>query len=409
MKIPITKPYFTEDELIEIKDTLESGWVVQGPKVRKFEEMFAEYVGVKYAVATSSCTTALHLCLKAIGVSLGHDVLVPSFTFVATPNSVEYTGANVVFVDIDLDTYNMSVEDVEKIIDEKYEWDGEKLVNKETGNILKALMPVHQFGLPADIISLNKIARKYNLRIVEDGACAVGARINGKHVGSFGNLCAFSFHPRKSITTGEGGMIVTDNKEIAELVSIMRSHGGSVSDFQRHQSYGFLLPEYNILGYNYRMTDIQGAIGIHQMRKLEHILNKKNEIVKIYRDELNNLEGIVLPYVPKGYTHGYQSFVCRIDNDILGLSVEEAHEIRYELMKNLEEAGISTRQGTHASHMLGYYKRKYGYHAEDLKNSYKADRLSIALPLYYSMEEHEISYVVEKFKFYWKEILERRG
>ncbi|RDI90109.1 DegT/DnrJ/EryC1/StrS aminotransferase [Thermosipho africanus Ob7] len=404
VKIPITKPYFSEDEYNEIKETLDSGWLVQGPKVKKFEELFSKYTGVKYAKATSSCTTALHLGLTVLGVEKGQDVIVPSFTYIATPNSVEYTKATPIFCDIDLKTYNLDPRKVEEIIEKNYIFKNNNLVNKKTGNILTTILTVHQFGLASDIIELNKIATKYNLKILEDGACAVGARINNVHVGNFGNMCAFSFHPRKSITTGEGGMIVTNNLKEAELIEALRSHGATLSDLQRHLKKGYLLPEFNLLGYNYRMTDIQGAIGIHQMKKLDLILNRKKEIAKIYLEELKDLKGFVLPFVPKNYEHGWQSFVCRIDNDVLKMSIEEASEKRNKLMGELEDLGIATRQGTHASHTLGYYKNKYKLNDYDFINSYKADKLTISLPMYFEMTEYELSYVITNLKKGWKKI-----
>ena len=405
MKIPITKPYITDDEWYEIKECLENGWLVQGKKVKRFEKMIAEYTGTKYAKATSSCTTALHLGLVTLGVEKGQDVIVPSFTYIATINSVEYTKATPVFCDIDLNTYNLDPGKVEKIIEEKYLLKENKLINKKTGNILTTILTVHQFGLPSDIISLNKIAKKYNLNILEDGACAIGARINGVHVGNFGNMCAFSFHPRKSITTGEGGMIITNEEKYAEYIEALRSHGATISDLQRHEKRGFLLPDFNILGYNYRMTDIQGAIGIHQMKKLKLILDKKREIVKIYNSELKNLKGLILPFVPDGYEHGWQSYVCRIDNELLNYSIENAHNLRNKFMAKLEDVGIATRQGTHASHTLGYYKNKYKLNDYDYINSYKADKLTIALPMYYEMTKDEIYYVINKIKNIWEEIL----
>ena len=401
MKVPITKPYFTEEELREIEDTLKSGWVVQGPKVKKFEELFAEYVGVKHARATSSCTTALHIGLRILGVGEEHEVIVPSFTFIATANVVEYTGASVVFCDVDLRTYNISIDSVLEIIESNYIWDGKKLINKKTKKFLKAIIPVHQFGLPADIPRLNEIARKYNLKILEDGACAIGAKINGKHVGTFGNLCAFSFHPRKSITTGEGGMIVTDSESIVREIEALRSHGATVSDLQRHLKLGFLLPEYETFGYNYRMTDIQGAIGIHQMKKLEKILRKKKELVEKYKEALKDIKGLIPPYIPEGYEHGYQSLVYRIDHKALGLTVEKANEFRNNFMKKLEENGIATRQGTHAVHMLRYYRKKYGYEPMDIPNAFILDRLTIAFPMYFTMTDGEFEYVVENIKKLW--------
>jgi len=195
MKIPITKPYFDGTEIEEIKESLESGWLVQGPKVRQFEQKFSEFTAIQYPKAVSSCTTALHMGLLALGVKEGQDVIVPSFTFIATPNSVRYTGAEIAFCDIDINTYNLNPVEVERLINKNYKNEGNNLINKKTGNTLTTILTVHQFGLASNLPEINKIAEKYNLKVLEDGACAVGARINNTHVGNFGNIAAFSSTP----------------------------------------------------------------------------------------------------------------------------------------------------------------------------------------------------------------------
>lgn len=392
MKIPITKPYFDKEEKDATNSVLDSGWVVQGPYVEEFERLFAEFIGARYAQAVSNCTTALHLALDILGINSNDKVIVPSFTYIASANAVGYTGAEVVFCDIDLQTFNIDVNHVEKL-----------LANDKDRRI-KVIMPVHLFGLCADMPKIMELAKRYNLRVVEDSACGLDAWIGKRHSGTSGDVGCFSFHPRKAITTGEGGMIVTDNEEIASKVTSLRDHGAAKTDLQRHKEKGgSLLPEFNIRGYNYRMTDLQGAIGVCQMKKARYIFNKRREIAKRYDEALKDIGGLITPYLPEDYTHGYQSYVCLFTNgeDISNISIKKINEInkkRNEFMEKLEINGIATRQGTHAVHTLGYYKNRYNLNAEDYINSYAADRLSIALPLYAKMTDKEQDYVVENVK-----------
>jgi dTDP-4-amino-4,6-dideoxygalactose transaminase len=390
MKIPITKPFFDEEEKLAVNETIESGWIVQGPKVEEFERLFAEFVGAKFAIATSSCTTALHLGLEAMGIGRGDKVIVPSFTYVASANAVEYTGAEVVFCDINLRTFNI---DETKI---------EELISKDSS--IKAIMPVNLFGLCANLPYITKLAKKYNLKVIEDSACGFDAWIGNKHSGTFGDCGCFSFHPRKSITTGEGGMLVTDNEYITEKVYQLRNHGASLSDFLRHKlNSGILLPDFPLRGYNYRMTDLQAAIGICQMRKKEYIMKKRREVAKKYDEALKEIPQLIAPYTPENYKHGYQSYVCIFTDgeDISNLTKGKIDRIsakRNILMRKLAERGIATRQGTHAVHTLSYYKNKYNLKDEDFLMSYAADRLSIALPLYVGMTDEEFDYIITSIK-----------
>lgn len=374
MRIPITKPFFDEAEKEAILKPMETGWVVQGPNVAEFERRFAEYCASKYAKATTSCTTALHLSLIICGISEGDEVIVPAFTYVASANAVEYQKAKPVFVDIDIKTFNIDVNLLERAITDK----------------TKAVMPVHLFGLCADMEPILKIAEKYKLAVIEDAACAVGSLYKEKHAGTFGDAGCFSFHPRKPITTGEGGMIITDDAGIAAQVEALRSHGATVSDLERHKKGAFILPEHNIVGYNYRMTDLQGAIGVQQMNKLDWILNRRIELAHKYDKSLQEINGITAPFVPEGYKHTYQSYVTLIE-DSCPLS-------RDELALQLKERGIDTRQGTHAVHALGYYKRKYNLAEKDFPMAWKSDRQSLTLPLYPQLSEEEQDYVISSLR-----------
>jgi dTDP-4-amino-4,6-dideoxygalactose transaminase len=390
MNIPITKTIFGDEEKEAIVKPLETGWVVQGPNVAKFQNMFANFTGSQYAHAASNCTTALHLGLEAMGITKGDKVIVPSFTYVASANAVEYTGAEVVFCDIDLKTFNIDETKLEEII--------------KKDSSIKAIMPVNLFGLCANMPYIMELAKKYNLKVIEDSACGFDGWIGDKHSGTFGDCGCFSFHPRKSICTGEGGMLITDDEDIANKVSQLKDHGASKSDLQRHKEKGgSLLPDFTMRGYNYRMTDMQGALGVCQMDRKEYIMNGRREVASKYDEVLKDISQLVSPYIPENYKHGYQSYVCIFTDgeDISNLTKEQIDRINIKrniFMEKLEEMTIATRQGTHAVHTLGYYKNKNNFKDEDFLMSYAADRLSIALPLYAGMTNEEFDYVISNIK-----------
>lgn len=386
MKIPIAKTEFINEDFENILKPLKSGWVVQGKYVEEFEDKWCAFTGSENSVAVTNCTTALHLSLAAVGIKPGDEVIVPSFTWVATANSVEYLFAKPVFCDIDLDTFNM---DFRKI---------ESLITKKT----KAIIPVHLFGLPVNMDVINDIASKFDLLVIEDAACGFAAKYKGKHVGNFGATGCFSFHPRKAITTGEGGMITTGDNKLAEKLRSMRDHGAAITDLQRHmQNKPYLLPEFSILGFNYRMTDIQASIGSTQMNRANKIFEKRNIIANNYINALKNIEWLKKPFTNKEYQHGFQSFVCLFENKkIKSDNIEEINKARNEFMDYLFQKGISTRPGTHAVHNLEYYKNKYGLKSENYLNSYIADKCSIALPIYPSLKEEESNYIIDCIKRY---------
>lgn len=390
MKIPITKTVFDDKDLQAVQQPLNTGWVVQGPYVKAFEEKFATFTGAKHAVACSSCTTALHISLAVLGIGRGDEIVVPAFTWIATANVVEYLSAKPVFCDINLETFNVDVDCLKKKITRK----------------TKAIIPVHLFGLAAEMDAIMLIARKHSLYIVEDAACAFGALYNGKHVGNFGEFGCFSFHPRKAITTGEGGMILTNDRQRAELCQSLRDHGASRSDLELHNDKGsVLLSEFNHLGYNYRMTDIQGSLGVSQMEKARWIQEQRTNRARRYDFLLKEFEWLKTPYVPGNCVHGYQSYVCLYQPEAPSLeNLERLHRQRNELMLSLKAKGISTRQGTHAVSALGYYKKKYGIESEKFPNSLIADHLTIALPLYAQMTDEEQDYVVDNLKRVYESI-----
>lgn len=374
-KIQIAAPSLGDEELAELRDPIATGWLTQGPKVAAFEKGFAVRHGVRHAVATTSATTGLHLALAALGIGPGDEVLVPAFTWVATANVVLYCGATPVLVDVDRTTYTIDVRAAAAKVTAK----------------TKAAIPVHLFGLCADMDAL-RAALPSRVAIVEDAACAAGAGYRGRHAGALGHAGVFSFHPRKSITTGEGGMLTTNDDDLAARAEVLRNHGASVSEEIRH--YGprpYLLPAYDVLGFNYRMSDLQGAVGLAQLRKLDGFIEERQRWAEYYWDALEAVKWLRLPRVPDGYRHAWQAFVCYVDSELAPMP-------RNEIMERLHAQGIATRPGTHAVHMLGYYRDRYGYAADDMPGARDCDRNTIAIPLHNRMTPEDYDYVVKAIK-----------
>jgi dTDP-4-amino-4,6-dideoxygalactose transaminase len=365
--IPVAKPYLTQEEAQSAHETILSGWVTQGPKVQEFEEKFAAYVGSRYAVAVSSCTTALHLAMIVAGIKAGNEVICPSMSYIATSNSILYTGALPVFADVNPRTYNIDAAQIEKLITDR----------------TKAILIVHQMGLPADIDAFKLLCDKYHLILIEDAACAVGSMYKGKKIGSHSDLVCFSFHPRKVITTGDGGMITTSRKELHDRLKILRQHGMSVNDRQRHQSNQLIFEEHVEVGYNYRMTDIQASVGIKQLEKLNWIISERRKIAAKYNESFKSLDCITLPREEEGYFTNYQSYCLYLKGN--------APVTRNELMESLLRKGISTRRGIMTSHREPAYKELY----QNLKlpvSENLSDR-SLILPLYVGMTDNDTRYI----------------
>ena len=368
--IPITKPFLGKEEIRSVKLPLKSGWLVQGSLVKTFEEKFSGFTNSPFSIATTSCNTALHVAVVAMCLNKEDEVIVPSFTWITTPNVIEYMGAKPVFCDIDLSTFNIDVNLIESLI-----------TSRTVG-----IIPVHLFGLCADMNPILELAKKHNLWVIEDAACALGSYYHGKHAGNFGAMGCFSFHPRKLITTGEGGMVTTSNVDLDKLCRVLRDHGADGTDFTH-------------LGFNYRMTDIQGSLGSSQMDKANIILSNRVQKANFYNEALKEIEWLKLPSVPDEYVHSYQSYVCLFRPEDPSMeNVNSLNDKRNKLMERLKEKGISTRSGTISPSIQQFYKNKYKYQPEDFPNSYIADRLSITLPLYAQMTEKDQNRVIRGLK-----------
>lgn len=361
--IRLNLPFTDHREIEEIEKVLETGFFTQGPKVAEFEEKVGAYIRAKHAFAMSSCTTALQLALHALNLPADSEVLVADFTFPATANIVVTEGLKPVLVDINLDTFTMDPVDLEGRITKRS----------------RAVIPVHTFGCSADMDPIMDIAKRNNLAVIEDAACALATTYNGRFVGTIGDFGCFSFHPRKAITTGEGGLITTEDDALAEMVSILRNHGGVKGDIYYH---------YEEAGYNFRLSDIQGAMGVAQMEKLDWILEGKRKLAAQLREMLKDVEGVTPPIEPVWGGHVYQSFVVMVDERL----------DRDKLIERTRANGIETTLGTYAVHAQPFYMRNYGYQAGALPNSYKAFTRSLTLPLYPQMDEYDLETIVEALK-----------
>lgn len=369
--IPIAKPFLNDEEARAAYDTILTGWVTQGPRVEEFEQKFFEYAGAKYAVAISNCTTALHLAFIVAGVAEGDEVICPSLSYIATANSILHAGAKPVFAEVE-ESYNMDVRHAESLITPK----------------TKAILIVHQIGMPADIDAFKKLCEKHNLKLIEDAACAVGSVYKEKKIGSHSELVCFSFHPRKVITTGDGGMITTSNQEYYNRLKLLRQHGMSVSDRVRHQSSKIIFEEHTEVGYNYRMTDIQAAVGIKQLEKLDWLIGERKKIAAKYHAAFSNIDFIRLPQEKEGYSTNWQSYSIYLKSNCpVG---------RNELMEKLLERGISTRRGIMTSHREVAY-REYCKNISLPVSENLCDN-SILIPIFVPMKDEEVEKVINEVK-----------
>lgn len=359
--IRLCEPEIDELELKAVTEVLKSGYLVQGKYVQRFEERIEEYLGVEHAIAVSNGTAALHLALISSGIGPGDEVLVPDFTFPATANAVELVGAKPIFIDICLDTCNI---DTTKI---------ESRINKKT----KAIIPVHEFGLAANLGDITAIGEKHGICVIEDAACALGTKFSNYFVGTKSNIGCFSLHPRKAITTGEGGIITTNNNETASKIRILRNHGISSAD----KSIDFITA-----GFNYRLTDIQGAIGCAQIDKLDSIILKRTQLASLYFEGLKENKHLQLPVAANDNEHIFQTYHVIVDDCF----------DRDTLIRNLKESGIECNYGAYSLHTLSYYRNKYSYDSSEYTNSLTAYKHGLALPLHSRMSQRDAEYVIDK-------------
>ena len=374
-KVAISLPSTGDEEWQAIREPLQSGWLTQGPKVAEFERKFAELHDVSHALATTSCTTGLHLVLAALGVGPGDEVIVPAFTWVSTANVVVYCGATPVLADVEPTTFNIDPNDI-----------AHRITNRT-----KAVVVVHLFGLCADVDRIRQVVPSH-IPILEDCACAAGAVYKTKSAGTLGLAGVFSFHPRKSVTTGEGGMVTTNDASLAEICNQLRNHGASISEEVRHSGpQPFLLPDFNVMGFNYRMTDLQGAVGVVQLSKLRQFIRERQQWAEFYIAELSDVSWLRLPKVPESGQHAWQSFVTFVKPEV-------APAQRNVIMERLQQRGISTRPGTHAVHMLGYYATTFGYKPDDYPGARSSNDNSMAIPLHNKMIDQDFKYIVETLK-----------
>jgi perosamine synthetase len=371
--IPIARPYVGQEEEQAVIQSLRSGWLSQGPRVAEFEKEFAQYVGAKHAIAVSSCTTALHLAFIAAGIGPRDEVLCPSLSFIATANSIRYVGADPVFVDIDPVTFNLDPNKIEAAITPR----------------TRAILAVHQIGLPAAMDEIIEIASRHKLLVIEDAACAIGSVYRGKRIGApHARMACFSFHPRKILTTGEGGMITTNDEKLAERLRPLRQHAMTVSDVARHNAKSVVLETYDEVGYNFRMTDMQAAIGLVQLGRVEGFIAHRRAFAARYTDGLAKIGWFVPPTEPEGYRHNFQSYMARLTKD--------APVSRDALMQGLLDRGISTRRGIMATHREGPYRSARW--DRELPQTNAATDQCLILPLFHQMTAEEQEFVIDSIR-----------
>jgi dTDP-4-amino-4,6-dideoxygalactose transaminase len=365
--IPVMKPWLGEEEARAAADAVCSGWVAQGPQVAEFESRFAAHVGAEHGIAVSSCTTALHLCLHLLGIGPGDEVVVPSFSFVATSNCARYVGATPVFADVEPEDGNLSVRTVEPVLTDR----------------TRAVVVVDQGGVPADVEPLRRLCESRGIALVEDAACAAGSRYRGAPAGAGAMLAAWSFHPRKLLTTGEGGMLTTSDPQLATRARRLREHGMSVSAADRHASRQPVIETYLEVGFNYRMTDIQAAVGLVQLDKLDEMVRRRRALAESYQAMLDGVPGLRTVRDPSWGESNFQSFWVELDR--------EYPLRRNELLAALAAEGISARAGIMAAHR----QPAYADHAHvDLPVTERLTDNTLILPLFHTMTEDEQARVV---------------
>ncbi|RUM50249.1 MAG: UDP-4-amino-4,6-dideoxy-N-acetyl-beta-L-altrosamine transaminase [Hydrogenothermus sp.] len=371
-EIPFHRPYITEEEINEVIDSLKNGWLTMGKKTIEFENKFKDYIGSKNAVAVNSCTAALHLALKFIGLKEGDEVIVPSTTFVATAEVVNYFNAKPVLVDIEPDTHLIDVNKIE-----------EKITDKT-----KAIIPVHFSGQPADMDEILNIAKKHNLYVIEDAAHALPAWYKGKKIGIIGDLTAFSFYATKTLATGEGGMITTNNDEWADRLRILRLHGISKDAWKRYTKEGSW--EYDVIenGFKYNTTDINSALGLAQLKKLEWMWKKRTEIAQKYNEVFKDYEELILYKVKDDRTSSWHLYPLKLNLEALKIN-------RNQFIEELKKRGIGTSVHFIPLYRFSYYRKNFDYNPKDFPNSEWIFERVVSLPIFPGMSDEDINHVIE--------------
>jgi perosamine synthetase len=382
-------PTIGEEEIAEVVEALRSGWLTMGPRTRRFEEEFARYIGCKHAVAVNSCTAALHLALYALGLESGDRVITTPLTFAATAEVIHYFGAQPVFVDVDPETLNIDPEGIRERVD-----------SRKPGEEIRAIIAVHFGGRPCEMGPILEIARDHGIKVIDDAAHALPARYDDRMIGTLSDATAFSFYANKNITTGEGGMAVTNNDEYAESMRIMRLHGISKDAWKRYSARGNWYYEIHQPGFKYNLTDIASAIGIHQLRKCPKFHQRREKIARLFHEGLANIEEITLPPwdfdSPRssrtGATqHSWHLYVIRLQLDRLTIT-------RGEFIDALKERKIGTSVHFIPLHMQPFYRERYGYQDEDFPNARAAYEEVVSLPIYPGMTNDDVEYVVSTIK-----------
>jgi dTDP-4-amino-4,6-dideoxygalactose transaminase len=369
-RIPIARPSFGEEEQRLVSEVLRSGWVTQGPRVEEFERRFAATVGAGDAVAVTSATTGLFLSLHALGIGAGDEVIVPSLSFIASANAIVHCGATPVFVDVDPRTYNLEPDAVRAALTAR----------------TRAVMVVHQLGMPADLARIEAIARAAGVQIVEDAACAVGSTYRGLPIGGSGHLAVFSFHPRKVLVTGEGGMITSNDPRLAERLRRLRHQGMSISDVARHQADHVIIEEYGEIGYNFRLSDLHAAVGLAQLPKLAGFVRRRREIAARYAAALRALPALDPPFVPDFAAPNFQSYIVRLRG------ADEAR--RNSVLDEMQRRGVATRRGLMAAHLEPCYRGGGARIAGSLRHTEAATAQTMLLPIYADLADDEQDYVI---------------
>lgn len=383
MRIPFALPELGDEEINEVVDSMKSGWVTTGPKTKKFEENFSEYIGAKHALAVNSATSGLHLALDAIGIERGDKVIVPVNTFTSTAEVVRYFDADPIFCDIDPDTFNISISALETLLSSYTKLEE-----------VKAIMPVHIAGQACEMDEIAEIAKKYNLKVVEDAAHALPTTYKDRMIGTLSDITVYSFYATKTLCTAEGGMVVTNNDDYAKRLKVMRLHGFNRDAWNRYNSdkpawfYEIVAP-----GFKYNMPDIAAAMGIHQLAKADQFFNRRNEIARKYNEAFKGLDGIKTPFIKRVEDkHSFHLYILKVPN-------------RDEFIKKLSDRGVGSSVHFIPLHLQPYWKEKYELDDSMFPVAMKNFESIMSLPIYTKLTNEEVDYIINSVKEVYEEII----